>query len=151
MDRVRRMRDAGITCHNANLEVWNKRLFQIIAPGKEKYVGYDLWVRRLLEAVDVLGEGRVSPNMVSGLEMVQPWGFESFGEALRAGVEIYHALAGVLSDRGLSTAVGDEGGFAPNLKSNADALDLLLRAIESAGYDTLTVSDQNGVLDTIDL
>jgi hypothetical protein len=90
MDNVRRLKEAGITCHNANLEVWDKRLFQLICPGKEKYIGYDLWVRRLLEAVEILGEGRVSPNMVSGLEMSEPWGFDSVSQAVesaRAGFE----------------------------------------------------------------
>src|SRR5258708_31824248 len=57
-----------------------------------------------------------------------------FAEALRGGVEVYQALKGVLKERGLVTAVGDEGGFAPNLKSNREALDLLMRAIEKAGY-----------------
>ena len=90
MERLARMRDAGITCHNANLEVFDERLFKAICPGKEKYIGYETWVRRLLEAVDVLGEGRVTPNMVSGLEMAQPWGFKSVREAVasaRSGFE----------------------------------------------------------------
>ena len=82
MENIRRFKEAGITCHNANLEVWDKRLFQLICPGKEKFIGYDLWVRRLLEAVDILGEGRVSPNMVSGLEMSEPWGFRTVKEAV---------------------------------------------------------------------
>ena len=57
--------------------------------------------------------------------MIVPIGFESFREALRAGVEIYHALKEVLKKKGLATAVGDEGGFAPNLRSNREALDLI--------------------------
>jgi hypothetical protein len=90
MDRLARMRDAGITCHNANLEVFDESLFKAICPGKEKYIGYETWVRRLLEAVNVLGEGRVTPNMVSGLEMAQPWGFKTVKEAVtsaRSGFE----------------------------------------------------------------
>ena len=67
IDNVRRFRDAGVTSHNANLEVWDKRLFEIVAPGKAKYIGYDLWVERLVDAVAVMGEGGVSPNMVSGI------------------------------------------------------------------------------------
>lgn len=82
MDRLRRMRDAGITSHNANLEVWDERLFKWLAPGKDHYIGYETWVRRLLEAVDVLGEGRVSPNMVSGIEMAKPYGFDTVKEAV---------------------------------------------------------------------
>jgi len=66
--------------------------------------------------------------------MIQPWGFDDFSQALRAGVEIYHALRGVLHDGGLSTAVGDEGGFAPNLKSNEDALKIIEQAVDKAGY-----------------
>ena len=66
--------------------------------------------------------------------MVCPVGFDSFAEALRAGVETFHALKGILKKRGLSTAVGDEGGFAPDIGSSREALDLLVAAIEAAGY-----------------
>jgi enolase len=66
--------------------------------------------------------------------MVVPLGAPTFREALRMGAEVYHALKRVLSDRGLATGLGDEGGFAPNLAANAEALDLLLVAIERAGY-----------------
>ncbi|MCA9299238.1 MAG: phosphopyruvate hydratase, partial [Phycisphaerales bacterium] len=65
---------------------------------------------------NVLNGGKHADNTVDFQEfMIQPWGFDSFHEGLRAGVEIYHALKKVLKDKGLSTAVGDEGGFAPNL------------------------------------
>ncbi|MDY3048385.1 MAG: phosphopyruvate hydratase [Rothia sp. (in: high G+C Gram-positive bacteria)] len=66
--------------------------------------------------------------------MIAPIGFDSFSAALQAGVEVYHALKSVLHDRALSTGLGDEGGFAPNLDSNAAALDLIIEAIEKAGY-----------------
>ena len=66
--------------------------------------------------------------------MVVPAGFDTFREALRAGVEIYHALAGILGSRGLSTSVGDEGGFAPPLGDNQAAVDLIIEAIERANY-----------------
>lgn len=92
MENIRRFRDAGVTSHNANLEVWDKRLFQIFAPGKEKYIGYDLWVRRLVEAVDIMGEGGVSPNMVSGVEMAQPWGFGTVKEAVASAREGFEYL-----------------------------------------------------------
>jgi len=65
--------------------------------------------------------------------MIVPVGMPSFAEALRAGSEVFHTLKKLLHEKGLVTAVGDEGGFAPNLKSNAEALDFLLRAIEKAG------------------
>ncbi len=66
--------------------------------------------------------------------MIAPIGAESFSEALRWGAEAYHTLKGVLKERGLSTGLGDEGGFAPNLNSNREALDLIVEAIQKAGY-----------------
>jgi len=66
--------------------------------------------------------------------MVAPIGAESFKESLRWGAEIYHSLKSVLKKRGLATSIGDEGGFAPNLESNRAALDLILEAIDAAGY-----------------
>jgi enolase len=66
--------------------------------------------------------------------MIAPIGAESYREALRWGVEVYHSLKSVLKGRGLATGLGDEGGFAPNLKSNREALDLIVTAIEKAGY-----------------
>ncbi|MEE4544298.1 phosphopyruvate hydratase [Streptomyces sp. V4-01] len=66
--------------------------------------------------------------------MIAPIGAESFSEALRWGAEVYHTLKGVLKSRGLSTGLGDEGGFAPNLESNRAALDLIVEAIKQAGY-----------------
>ena len=67
--------------------------------------------------------------------MIAPIGAESFREALRWGTEVYHALKGVLKEKGLATGLGDEGGFAPNLGSNREALDLILEAITRAGYE----------------
>jgi enolase len=85
--------------------------------------------------LNVLNGGAHADNSVDVQEfMVVPVGFESFGEALRAGVEVYHTLKKVLLAKNLATGVGDEGGFAPNLKSNQEALDLLVEAIEKAGY-----------------
>jgi enolase len=66
--------------------------------------------------------------------MIAPYGAEKFSEALRMGVEVFHTLKTVLKKRGYSTAVGDEGGFAPNLKSNDEALEVVLEAITKAGY-----------------
>ncbi len=85
--------------------------------------------------LNVLNGGAHADNSVDIQEfMVVPLGFDAFSDALRAGVETYHSLRKVLKARGLATAVGDEGGFAPNLGSNREALDLLLEAIEKAGY-----------------
>jgi enolase len=66
--------------------------------------------------------------------MVSPYGFNTYREALRAGVEVYHTLKGVIKDRGLATTVGDEGGFAPKLSANEDAIKIIIEAIEKAGY-----------------
>ena len=85
--------------------------------------------------LNVLNGGVHADNSVDIQEfMLVPLGFDSFAEALRAGTEVYHALKAVLKGKGLATAVGDEGGFAPNLKSNREALDLLMEAIAQAGY-----------------
>jgi enolase len=67
--------------------------------------------------------------------MIAPIGAESFREAVRWGAEVYHSLKAVLKDKGLATGLGDEGGFAPNLGSNREALDLILEAIQAAGYE----------------
>ena len=85
--------------------------------------------------MNILNGGAHADNSVDIQEfMVMPVGFTSFREALRAGVETFHTLKKVLHDRGLATAVGDEGGFAPNLSSNRAALELIMEAIEKAGY-----------------
>lgn len=86
--------------------------------------------------LNVLNGGAHANNSVDIQEfMIVPYGFDTFSDALRCGVEIYHRLRKLLDDQGLSTAVGDEGGFAPNLTSNRAALDLLMQAIEKAGYE----------------
>jgi enolase len=85
--------------------------------------------------MNVLNGGAHADNNVDVQEfMLFPLGADSFGEALRWGAEIFHTLRGVLSEKGYSTAVGDEGGFAPNLASNDEAVELILFAIEKAGY-----------------
>jgi enolase len=85
--------------------------------------------------MNVINGGAHADNAVDFQEfMIVPAGFSSFKEGLRAGVETFHALKKVLSSKGYNTNVGDEGGFAPDLKSNREALDLLLLAIEKAGY-----------------
>src|SRR5690606_13465188 len=85
--------------------------------------------------MNIINGGAHADNNVDLQEfMVLPVGFDSFSEALRAGAEIFHALKSVLKGHGLSTAVGDEGGFAPDLRSNVEALDTILEAIGRAGY-----------------
>ena len=86
--------------------------------------------------MNILNGGKHADNNVDFQEfMIQPWGFERFEDGMRAGVEIYHALKKVLAKRNMSTAVGDEGGFAPDLKDNEDALKVIVEAVESAGYE----------------
>jgi enolase len=85
--------------------------------------------------LNVLNGGAHADNSIDIQEfMIVPVGFTRYSEGLRAGVEVYHTLKKVLKEKGLATAVGDEGGFAPNLGSNREALDLLMIAIEKAGY-----------------
>ena len=85
--------------------------------------------------MNIINGGAHADNNVDLQEfMVLPVGFDSFSEALRSGTEIFHALKSVLKGRGLSTAVGDEGGFAPDLRSNEEALETILEAIGKAGY-----------------
>jgi enolase len=92
--------------------------------------------RRLpVPMMNIINGGRHADNSVDLQEfMVMPVGAETFSEGLRMGVETFHHLKGVLKGRGYSTAVGDEGGFAPNLASNEEAIEVILEAIERAGY-----------------
>src|SRR5579883_779202 len=85
--------------------------------------------------MNILNGGAHADNSVDPQEfMIVPYGAETFSEALRWGAEVFHTLKSVLKKRGYSTSVGDEGGFAPNLKSNEEALDVVLEAINQAGY-----------------
>jgi enolase len=85
--------------------------------------------------MNIINGGKHADNTVDLQEfMIMPTGAPNFHEAVRMGAEVFHSLKTVLSDRGLSTAVGDEGGFAPNLASNEDAVRVILEAIEKAGY-----------------
>ena len=85
--------------------------------------------------INILNGGSHADSNVDIQEfMIAPLGAPSFREALRWGAEVYHTLKGVVKERGLSTGLGDEGGFAPNLDSNAEALDLIVSAIEKAGF-----------------
>jgi enolase len=86
--------------------------------------------------MNILNGGAHADNSVDLQEfMIAPYGADTFSEALRMGVEVFHTLKGVLKSRGYSTAVGDEGGFAPNCKSNEEALEVVMEAIVKAGYE----------------
>ncbi|MBQ9639202.1 MAG: phosphopyruvate hydratase [Bacteroidales bacterium] len=85
--------------------------------------------------MNILNGGAHADNSIDFQEfMIMPVGAPTFSEALRMGAEVFHNLRGVLKDKGMSTNVGDEGGFAPNLRSNEEAIEVVLQAIEKAGY-----------------
>ncbi len=100
-----------------------------------RYLGGANAYRLPVPMMNIVNGGAHADNNVDFQEfMILPTGFDTFREALRAGVEVFHALKGYLHEKGMATSVGDEGGFAPNLKSNEEALDVILHAIERAGY-----------------
>ena len=112
---------------NAASRALGKPLYHYLG-GKENY-------QLPVPLINILNGGSHADNNVDIQEfMIVPSGRPTFSEAIRAGAEIFHHLKKILKARGYSTAVGDEGGFAPNLKSNEEALDLILESIESAGY-----------------
>ena len=119
----------GVSLANAHAVAASKRmpLWQHLAGGRE--------VSLPVPMMNIINGGAHADNNVDLQEfMILPVGFDSFAEALRAGTEIFHSLKSVLKGRGLSTAVGDEGGFAPDLRSNEEALETILEAIGKAGY-----------------
>lgn len=100
-----------------------------------RYVGGVGAVTLPVPMMNILNGGSHADNAIDFQEfMVMPVGADTFSEALRMGVEVFHTLKKVLHDKGLSTNVGDEGGFAPNLSSNEEAIEVVLKAIEKAGY-----------------
>jgi enolase len=125
----------GVSMANAHAVAASKRqpLWRHLADISNNPTG---WQPTLpVPMMNIINGGAHADNNVDLQEfMVLPVGAASFAEALRAGAEIFHALKSVLKGRGLSTAVGDEGGFAPDLRSNAEALDTILEAIGKAGY-----------------
>ncbi len=101
-----------------------------------EYLGGKDAVNLPVPMMNIINGGSHADNSVDLQEfMVLPVGVSSFREALRCGAEIFHSLRGVLHDRGMNTNVGDEGGFAPNLSSNEEAIETILLAIEKAGYE----------------
>ncbi len=119
----------GVSMANAHAMAAHQRmpLWQHLANGNP--------VSLPVPMMNIINGGAHADNNVDMQEfMVLPVGFDTFAESLRAGTEVFHALKGVLKGRGLSTAVGDEGGFAPDLRSNEEALETILEAIGKAGY-----------------
>jgi enolase len=110
-------------------------LYQHIGALRQVIAGGDPAAVLPVPMMNILNGGAHADTNVDFQEfMVMPFGAASFAEALRTGAEIFHALRGILKKRGLSTGVGDEGGFAPNLKSNREAVDVVLEAVTKAGF-----------------
>ncbi|WP_232071556.1 hypothetical protein [Phytohabitans flavus] len=84
---VQRFRDYGVQIYHPNYEVWDKRLFELYCPGKERYVGREEWHRRILESAEVFGPRNVIPNFVAGIEMAEPFGFTTVDEAIESTTE----------------------------------------------------------------
>ena len=84
LDDVKRFRDAGVQIYHPNYEVWDRRLFPIICPGKEDYVGRDEWMKRIVDSAEIFGPSQVIPNFVAGVEMAAPHGFKTVEEALES-------------------------------------------------------------------
>src|SRR5690606_28023154 len=119
----------GVSLANAHAVAASKRmpLWQHLAAGRAPVLPVPM--------MNIINGGAHADNNVDLQEfMILPVGFQSFSEALRSGTEIFHALKAVLKGRGLSTAVGDERGFAPELRSNEEALETILEAIGKSGY-----------------
>jgi enolase len=119
----------AVSLANAHAAARNAKqpLYKLLAKGREPVMPVPM--------MNIINGGAHANNALDIQEfMILPVGAPTFREALRYGAEVFHALKKVLNDKGLSTGVGDEGGFAPDLGSNAETLDLILQSIEKAGY-----------------
>ena len=117
----------SLACAKAAAKAANQPLY--------RYLGGDTATMLPVPMMNILNGGAHADNAIDFQEfMVMPVGASSFSEALRCGAEIFHALKSALANDGLSTSVGDEGGFAPNIGSAREALDHIVRAVETAGY-----------------
>jgi len=119
----------GVSLANARLiaKIQKKHLFETIFPNKS----YELPIPMM----NIINGGAHADNFLDFQEfMIRPFAIESFHEKMRCGAEIFHTLKKLLQEKGYPTSVGDEGGFAPPLKSNEEALDFIMKAIEKAGY-----------------
>ena len=117
----------SLACAKAAALENNQELFE--------YLGNDLSFEMPMPMMNILNGGSHADNKIDFQEfMVMPIGAQSFSQALQMGTEVFHSLKNELTDKGYSTNVGDEGGFAPNLSSNEKAIEIVLKSIESAGY-----------------
>ena len=128
----------SLACAKAGAEYSGLSLF--------RYIGGTMANTLPVPMMNVLNGGAHADNTVDFQEfMIMPIGFASYSDALRCGAEIFHALKALLHSRGLSTAVGDEGGFAPNLRSNEEAIELVVEAIGKAGYKAGSPASKGGL------
>lgn len=91
-ETFKRYRAAGVDISHSQIEVWDKDLFKILCPGKERYIGRDQWIKRVVDSVEVFGEGNVTPGLVAGVELAQPDGFKEIDSALRSMKEGFEFL-----------------------------------------------------------
>ncbi len=130
----------SLACAKAGAEYSGLALF--------RYIGGTLANTLPVPMMNVLNGGAHADNTVDFQEfMIMPIGFTAYSDALRCGAEIFHALKALLKSRGLSTAVGDEGGFAPDLGSNEEAIELVIEAIGKAGYKAGSPTNAGGLGD----
>ena len=116
----------SLACIKAAAASKGIRLFKHLSPGPYSFP---------VPMMNIINGGEHANNNIDIQEfMILPVNFDRFSDALRAGVEIFHSLKDVLHEKGMSTAVGDEGGFAPNLENNKAAIEIIIEAIESRGY-----------------
>ena len=125
----------SMACSKVAAQMLNLELYDFIHLQAKKSLGTDFDQKLPIPMMNILNGGAHADNPIDFQEfMIQPSGFESFSDSLRSGVEIFHTLKEILKKNNLNTAVGDEGGFAPNLDSPQVALDLIMESIEKAGY-----------------
>ena len=125
----------SMACSKVAAQVLNLELFDFIHLQAKENLGAEVNQKLPIPMMNILNGGAHADNPIDFQEfMIQPSGFESFSDSLRSGVEIFHTLKEILKKKNLNTAVGDEGGFAPNLDSPQVALDLIMESIEKAGY-----------------
>ena len=125
----------SLGCARAAAESSDQALYRYLGEGRR---GDGPW-RMPVPMMNIINGGAHADNNVDLQEfMIVPVGADSLAEAVRCGVEVFHSLKSVLASKGLATAVGDEGGFAPDLKSNREAVEMILEAIHKSGYSTGT-------------
>ena len=130
----------SLACAKAGAELTGLPLY--------RYIGGTTARTLPVPMMNVLNGGAHADNTVDFQEfMIMPIGFGGYSDALRCGAEVFHALKSLLHGKGLSTAVGDEGGFAPNLRSNEEAIELVIEAIGKAGYKAGSPTDKGGLGD----